>query len=54
MLEDDALFECQVANAPGNVSAIRSKVAKLTVLVPPEPPYIVQVNLFFYTLNKLD
>ncbi len=40
LLEDDALFECQVGAAEG-VGPIRSSVARLTVRVPPEPPVIV-------------
>lgn len=41
-LEDDAVFQCQVGAGRGGSSAIRSKDAKLTVLVPPDPPVIVQ------------
>lgn len=44
-LDDDAEYECQVGSAPG-VSAIRSRKAYLTVLVPPDPPEILQVSFF--------
>ncbi|XP_037087419.1 irregular chiasm C-roughest protein-like [Pollicipes pollicipes] len=40
-LEDDAVFQCQVGAAAGS-PGIRSRDARLTVLVPPEPPRIVQ------------
>ncbi|XP_022252499.1 irregular chiasm C-roughest protein-like [Limulus polyphemus] len=40
-LVDDAEFQCQVGAAEG-VTGIRSTTAILTVLVPPEPPIIVQ------------
>ena len=41
LLEDDAMFQCQVGAADG-VRPIRSKFAKLTVYVPPGDPFIVQ------------
>ena len=41
LLEDDALFQCQVGAADG-VAPIRSQNAQLTVYVPPENPFIVQ------------
>ena len=41
LLEDDALFQCQVGAAEG-VAPIRSRNAQLTVYVPPEDPYIVE------------
>jgi hypothetical protein len=52
-LDDDAEYECQVGSAPG-VSAIRSRKAYLTVLVPPDSPEILQVrfNLFFCALCR--
>ncbi|TRY63192.1 hypothetical protein TCAL_02084 [Tigriopus californicus] len=40
VLEDDALFQCQVGAAEG-VDPIRSSDAKLTILVPPEAPVIL-------------
>jgi hypothetical protein len=51
-LDDDAEYECQVGSAPG-VSAIRSRKAYLTVLVPPDSPEILQVRfrLFFFLLS---
>ena len=41
LLEDDALFQCQVGAAEG-IAPIRSRNAQLTVYVPPEDPYIVE------------
>lgn len=43
LLEDDALFQCQVGAAE-NVAPIRSKNAQLSVYVPPADPFIVQVR----------
>lgn len=40
LLDDDATFQCQVGAAEG-VDPIRSADAQLTVLVPPEPPIII-------------
>ena len=48
MLEDDALFQCQVGAAEG-VAPIRSQNAQLTVYVPPEDPYIVQGDIIEVT-----
>merc|ERR1719150_3603050 len=39
-LEDDAQFQCQVGAAPG-VAPVRSRYARLTVTVRPEPPVIL-------------
>lgn len=39
-LEDDAVFQCQVGAVEG-VLGIRSRSARFTVQVPPEPPVIV-------------
>ena len=44
LLEDDALFQCQVG-AADSVAPVRSRNAQLTVYVPPEDPYIVQGDL---------
>ncbi|CAH0718484.1 unnamed protein product, partial [Brenthis ino] len=41
-LEDDALYQCQVSTGPRGEPAIRSKSARLTVLVPPEAPKILK------------
>ena len=40
LLEDDAVFQCQVGAADG-VAPIRSRDAILTVNVPPEKPIII-------------
>ncbi|XP_068624403.1 irregular chiasm C-roughest protein-like [Battus philenor] len=45
-LEDDAKYQCQVSSGPRGEPAIRSRYAQLTVLVPPEPPKILQGNFF--------
>ena len=37
-LEDDAEYQCQVSSPTGK--PLRSRVAKLTVMVPPDPPVI--------------
>ncbi|XP_022242354.1 irregular chiasm C-roughest protein-like [Limulus polyphemus] len=47
-LVDDAEFQCQVGAAEG-VTGIRSTTAVLTVLVPPEPPIIVQGDYLWTT-----
>ncbi|XP_071544918.1 irregular chiasm C-roughest protein-like isoform X2 [Panulirus ornatus] len=39
LLEDDALYQCQVSASDG-VPGIRSHTARLTVHVPPEPPRV--------------
>ena len=39
-LEDDAVFQCQVGAVEG-VLGIRSRSARFTVQVPPEPPVII-------------
>lgn len=50
-LEDDAVYQCQVGAADG-VAPIRSKDAKLTVQVPPEPPVIVNGDLLRTTESR--
>ncbi|CAK1595000.1 unnamed protein product [Parnassius mnemosyne] len=45
-LEDDAKYQCQVSSGLRGEPAIRSRYARLTVLVPPEPPKILQGNFF--------
>ncbi|XP_063543466.1 irregular chiasm C-roughest protein-like [Cydia strobilella] len=41
-LDDDALYQCQVSSGPRGEPPIRSRYARLVVLVPPEPPKILQ------------
>ena len=48
LLEDDALFQCQVGAAEG-IAPIRSRNAQLTVYVPPEDPFIVQGDMMEVT-----
>ena len=53
-LEDDAVFQCQVAGI-GGARGLRSQSAKLTVYVPPEHPKILQgdVSFFFIEIDFL-
>ncbi|XP_022828784.1 irregular chiasm C-roughest protein-like [Spodoptera litura] len=41
-LDDDALYQCQVSSGPKGEPPIRSRYARLLVLVPPEPPKILK------------
>ncbi|XP_075987814.1 irregular chiasm C-roughest protein-like [Anticarsia gemmatalis] len=41
-LDDDALYQCQVSSGSRGEPAIRSRYARLLVLVPPEPPKILK------------
>lgn len=41
-LEDDALYQCQVGAGDNGELPALSRVANLSVLVPPEPPKIIQ------------
>ncbi|XP_049882102.1 irregular chiasm C-roughest protein-like isoform X2 [Pectinophora gossypiella] len=41
-LDDDALYQCQVSSGPRGEPPIRSRYARLQVLVPPDPPKILQ------------
>lgn len=41
-LDDDATYQCQVSSGPNGENGIRSRYARLTVLVPPEKPRIIQ------------
>ncbi|XP_063233739.1 irregular chiasm C-roughest protein isoform X2 [Bacillus rossius redtenbacheri] len=52
MLEDDARYQCQVGPGPRGEPGIRSKFANLTVLVPPEPPRIVQGDFLVTTEDR--
>ncbi|XP_045780934.1 irregular chiasm C-roughest protein-like isoform X2 [Maniola jurtina] len=45
-LDDDAKYQCQVSSGSRGEPAIRSRYARLTVLVPPEPPKILQGNFY--------
>ncbi|XP_075154282.1 kin of irre [Haematobia irritans] len=42
MLDDDARYQCQVGPGPNGEAGIRSRFAKITILVPPEAPKILQ------------
>ncbi|XP_026743411.1 irregular chiasm C-roughest protein-like isoform X1 [Trichoplusia ni] len=41
-LDDDAIYQCQVSSGSRGEPAIRSRYARLLVLVPPEPPKILK------------
>uniref|UniRef100_A0A182J1W2 Ig-like domain-containing protein n=1 Tax=Anopheles atroparvus TaxID=41427 RepID=A0A182J1W2_ANOAO len=52
MLDDDAKYQCQVGPGKGGIPGIRSRFAKLTVLVPPESPKIVQGDFMVTTEDR--
>ncbi|XP_052899813.1 irregular chiasm C-roughest protein-like [Anopheles moucheti] len=52
MLDDDARYQCQVGPGRGGTPGIRSRFAKLTVLVPPEAPKIVQGDFMVTTEDR--
>ncbi|XP_058812537.1 irregular chiasm C-roughest protein-like [Topomyia yanbarensis] len=52
MLDDDAKYQCQVGPGKKGTPGIRSRFAALTVLVPPEPPTIVQGDFMVTTENR--
>ncbi|XP_053678604.1 irregular chiasm C-roughest protein-like [Anopheles nili] len=52
MLDDDAKYQCQVGPGKGGTPGIRSRFAKLTVLVPPEAPKIVQGDFMVTTEDR--
>jgi len=52
MLDDDARYQCQVSPGSAGQAGIRSKFATLTVLVPPEPPRIVQGDFLVTTEDR--
>ncbi|EAA06355.4 AGAP000217-PA [Anopheles gambiae str. PEST] len=52
MLDDDAKYQCQVGPGRGGTPGIRSRFAKLIVLVPPEAPKIVQGDFMVTTEDR--
>ncbi|XP_030767335.1 irregular chiasm C-roughest protein-like [Sitophilus oryzae] len=52
MLDDDARYQCQVSPGPQGDPGIRSDFATLTVLVPPDPPKIVQGDYMVTTEDR--
>ncbi|XP_055624106.1 irregular chiasm C-roughest protein-like isoform X2 [Toxorhynchites rutilus septentrionalis] len=52
MLDDDAKYQCQVGPGKRGTAGIRSRFATLTVLVPPEPPQIVQGDFMVTTEGR--
>lgn len=52
MLDDDARYQCQVSVGMDGQPGIRSHFASVTVLVPPEPPKIVQGDFLVTTEDR--
>ncbi|KAK5639967.1 hypothetical protein RI129_010778 [Pyrocoelia pectoralis] len=52
MLDDDARYQCQVSPGPQGQPGIRSHFATVTVLVPPDPPKIVQGDYLVTTEDR--
>lgn len=52
MLDDDAKYQCQVGPGKDGQASIRSRFATLTVLVPPEPPKIIQGDFMVTTEDR--
>nr|XP_029717674.1 irregular chiasm C-roughest protein-like isoform X1 [Aedes albopictus] len=52
MLDDDAKYQCQVGPGKLGTPGIRSRFATLMVLVPPEPPKIVQGDFMVTTEDR--
>ncbi|XP_050312144.1 irregular chiasm C-roughest protein-like [Anthonomus grandis grandis] len=52
MLDDDAKYQCQVSPGPNGEPGIRSNFASLNVLVPPDPPKIVQGDYMVTTEDR--
>lgn len=52
MLDDDARYQCQVSPGPQGQPGIRSHFAAVTVLVPPDPPKIVQGEYLVTTEDR--
>lgn len=52
MLEDDARYQCQVSPGPHGEPGIRSNFATISVLVPPDPPKIVQGDYLVTTEDR--
>lgn len=51
-LDDDARYQCQVSVGALGQPGIRSRFATLTVLIPPEPPRIVQGDYLLTTEDR--
>ncbi|XP_055682496.1 irregular chiasm C-roughest protein-like [Lutzomyia longipalpis] len=52
MLDDDAKYQCQVGPGADGQLGIRSRFATLTILVPPEPPKIIQGDFMVTTEDR--
>lgn len=52
MLDDDARYQCQVSTGSEGEPGIRSNYATLSVLVPPDPPKIVQGDYLVTTEDR--
>ncbi|KAJ8681625.1 hypothetical protein QAD02_017417, partial [Eretmocerus hayati] len=51
-LEDDGIYQCQVAPTNDGQPGLRSKLARLSVLVPPKKPKITQGNFLITTEDR--
>lgn len=51
-LEDDGTYQCQASPTNDGQPALRSRFAKLSVLVPPQKPKIVQGDFLITTEDR--
>ena len=51
-LEDDAIYQCQASPTNDGQPALRSRFARLSVLVPPRNPEIVQGDFLVTTEDR--
>ncbi|KAF7401816.1 hypothetical protein HZH68_007636 [Vespula germanica] len=51
-LEDDGVYQCQASPTNDGQPALRSRFARLSVLVPPEPPKILQGDFLVTTEDR--
>ncbi|XP_038111190.1 irregular chiasm C-roughest protein [Culex quinquefasciatus] len=52
MLDDEARYQCQVSPGKDGTPGIRSRFASITILVPPEPPKIIQGDFLVTTEDR--
>ncbi|EAT46033.1 AAEL002754-PA [Aedes aegypti] len=52
MLDDEARYQCQVSPGKDGTPGMRSRFATITVLVPPEPPKIIQGDFLVTTEDR--
>ncbi|KAI4493399.1 hypothetical protein M0804_001575 [Polistes exclamans] len=51
-LDDDGIYQCQASPTNNGQPALRSRFARLSVLVPPEPPKILQGDFLVTTEDR--